>query len=196
MRSHQGKEPQHRRRSPRSGFKNYLHNLSGLDLLKALLYQPTCTINGFLAGYTGVGSKTVLPNTAMAKLDFRLVPNQMPNDILDKLINHLKNHQFEDIQVIDHGSTEPVKTPVTDRFAQLVIDTAGQVYGKNPVVYPTSAGSGPMHLFRNWLGYPIASIGCSHAESRAHAPNENITVDGFVKATKLVTALIHVMGSF
>jgi len=173
------------------GLKEYLHRVSGLDVPKALLYQPTCTINGFLTGYTGMGSKTVLPNKAMAKLDFRLVPHQMPDEIFGKLVRHLKNRGFGDIEVINQGSTEPVKTPITDKFVQTVIKTAEKVYGKEASVYPTSAASGPMHLFRNWLGYPIVSVGCGHAESRAHAPNENITVEGFIKGTKFIATLVH-----
>lgn len=173
------------------GLKEYLHNVSGLDVPKALLYQPTCTINGFITGYTDVGSKTVLPNKAMTKLDFRLVPRQMPDEIFDKLVRHLKNRGFGDIEVINHGSTEPVKTPITDKFVQTVIKTAEKVYNKEASIYPTSAASGPMHLFRNRLGYPVVSVGCSHAESRAHAPNENITVDGFIKGTKFIATLVH-----
>jgi len=173
------------------GLKEYLHNVSGLDVPKALLYQPTCTINGFITGYTDVGSKTVLPNKAMAKLDFRLVPRQMPDEIFDKLVRHLKNRGFGDIEVINHGSTEPVKTPINDKFVQTVIKTAEKVYSKEASIYPTSAASGPMHLFRNRLGYPVVSVGCSHAESRAHAPNENITVDGFIKGTKFIATLVH-----
>jgi acetylornithine deacetylase/succinyl-diaminopimelate desuccinylase-like protein len=68
---------------------------------------------------------------------------------------------------------------------------AERVYKKSAVIYPTSAGSGPMHLFRNWLGYPVVSVGCAHSESRGHAPNENITVDGFITGTKFIAALIH-----
>ncbi|TET19062.1 M20/M25/M40 family metallo-hydrolase [Candidatus Bathyarchaeota archaeon] len=173
------------------GLKEYLHNVSGLDVPKALLYQPTCTINGFITGYTDVGSKTVLPNKAMAKLDFRLVPRQMPDEIFDKLVRHLKNRGFGDIEVINHGSTEPVKTPINDKFVQTVIKTAEKVYSKEASIYPTSAASGPMHLFRNRLGYPVVSVGCSHAESRAHAPNENITVEGFIKGTKFIATLVH-----
>ncbi len=176
------------------GLTEFLHNLSGLEALKALLYNPTCTINGFLTGYTDTGSKTVLPNKAMAKLDFRLVPRQMPEDILMKLKEHLKKHGFGDIEVICHGSTEPVKTPINDRFVQTVIKTAEKVYAKRAVVYPTSAGSGPMHLFRNWLGYPVVSVGCAHAESRGHAPNENITVEGFIKGTKFIANILHDFG--
>ncbi len=171
--------------------KSFLGNLSGLKALKALLYQPTCTINGLLSGYTGTGPKTVLPSRAMAKLDFRLVPRQMPNEILEKLRKHLAKWGFGDIEVIEHGSTEPTKTPITDSFVQIVIKTAEEVYGMKAVVYPTSAASGPMHLFRNWLGYPVVSVGCAHAESREHAPNENITLEGFVKGTKFIAAIIH-----
>jgi len=171
--------------------EEFLHNVSGLDALKALLYNPTCTINGFLSGYTGAGSKTVLPNKATVKLDFRLVPHQMPENIFNKLVKHLKTRGFGDIRVIEHGSTEPVKTPITDKFVRTVVETAEKVYNKKAVVYPTSAGSGPMHLFRNWLGYPIVSVGCAHAESRGHAPNENITIDGFVQGTKFIVAIIQ-----
>jgi len=115
----------------------------------------------------------------------------MPDEIFDKLVRHLKNSGFGDIEVINQGSTEPVKTPITDKFVQTVIKTAEKVYKKEASVYPTSAASGPMHLFRNWLGYPVVSVGCGHAESRAHAPNENITVEGFIKGTKFIATLVH-----
>jgi len=173
------------------GLKEFLHGISGIDALKALLYKPTCTINGIVSGYTGAGSKTVLPNKATVKLDFRLVPRQMPEKILGNLVRHLRTRGFGDIRVIDQGSTEPVKTPITDKFVQMVAKTAEKVYNKRAVVYPTSAGSGPMHLFRNWLGYPVVSVGCAHAESRGHAPNENITIDGFVQGTKFIAAIIQ-----
>ena len=173
------------------GLRSFLHDVSGPEAVRALLHQPTCTINGFLSGYTGTGSKTVLPSKAMAKLDFRLVPHQMPDEIFNKLVNHLKRHGFGAIEVIKHGSTEPTKTPLSDSFVQTVVTTAERVYETKAVVYPTSAGSGPMHLFRNWLGFPVVSVGCAHAESREHAPNENITIDGFVKGTKFMAALIH-----
>ncbi|UCE44060.1 MAG: M20/M25/M40 family metallo-hydrolase, partial [Candidatus Bathyarchaeota archaeon] len=158
------------------GLKSFLHDVSGLEAVRALLTQPTCTINGILSGYTGPGSKTVLPNEAMAKLDFRLVQNQMPDEIFNKLVKHLKNSGFEDVDAIRLGSTEPTKTPIGDDFVQTVAKAAEKVYKNKAVIYPTSAGSGPMHLFRNLLGYPVVSVGCAHAESRGHAPNENITI--------------------
>ena len=170
--------------------KEFLHNRSGLEALKALLCQPTCTINGFVSGYTGKGSKTVLPHEAIAKLDFRLVPNQKSNEIYRKLVKHLKKHGFGDLEIIKHGSTEPTKTPINDPFAKLVTETAKKVYGKKAVIYPISAGSGPMHLFRNFLGYPVVSVGCSHPEANTHAPNENLKIESFIKGTKFIATLI------
>ncbi len=169
----------------------FINKVTGLEAVKALLYEPTCTINGLLTGYTSAGSKTVLPNKAMVKLDFRLVPSQMPDEIFSKLVKHLNRHGFGDIEVTMGGSTEPAKTLATEGFVQTVIKSAEKVYGKKAVVYPTSAASGPLHLFRNWLGYPIVSVGCAHVESRGHAPNENITVEGFATGTKLIATIIN-----
>ncbi|MDI6905181.1 MAG: M20/M25/M40 family metallo-hydrolase [Candidatus Bathyarchaeia archaeon] len=170
--------------------KKFLQNKSGIEALKALLCQPTCTINGFVSGYTGKGSKTVLPHEAVAKLDFRLVPNQNSNEIFRKLVKYLKNRGFGDLEIIKHGCTEPTKTPINDPFVKLVAKTAEKVYGKRAVVYPISAGSGPMHLFRNFLGYPVVSVGCSHPEANTHAPNENLKIKSFIKGTKFIAALI------
>jgi len=172
------------------GLKEFLHKKSGLEALKALLYQPTCTINGLISGYTGKGSKTVLPYEAVAKLDFRLVPNQKSGEIYRKLVRHLKKHGFGDLRIIKHGSTEPTKTPIDNPFVKLVAETAEKIYGKKAVIYPISAGSGPMHLFRNLLGYPVVSAGCSHPEANTHAPNENLKIDSFIKGTKFIATLI------
>ena len=69
------------------GLKEFLQNKSGLEALRTLLYQPTCTINGFVSGYTEKGSKTVLPHEASAKLDFRLVPNQNSTEIFQNSLD-------------------------------------------------------------------------------------------------------------
>ena len=162
-----------------------------MEAKKRLLFSPTCTINGFLTGYTGAGSKTVLPNEASVKLDFRLVPNQRSDEILKKLVDHLKQQGFKDITVNPHGSTEPVKTAPEDKFVDVVTNAALKAYEKKAVVYPTSAGSGPMHLFHDVLQSPIVSAGCSHADAKGHAPNENLTIEGFVKGTKFIATILH-----
>ncbi|MCW4055809.1 MAG: M20/M25/M40 family metallo-hydrolase, partial [Candidatus Bathyarchaeota archaeon] len=163
----------------------------GIEAKRTLFFSPTCTINGILTGYTGPGSKTVLPKEAMAKLDFRLVSNQTSDDIRRKLARHLRKRGFKDIEVTSYGSTEPVRTPVTDTFVSVVTKAAERVYRKKAVIYPTSAASGPMHLFRNILGAPVVSAGCSHADPKTHAPNENLTVEGFITGTKFIAKVLE-----
>ena len=82
----------------------FLRDAEGIDFRKRHMFEPTCTICGIESGYTGEGTKTVLPATAKVKLDFRLVPDQRPKDILDKLRNHLDAHGFSDIQVSTTGT--------------------------------------------------------------------------------------------
>jgi len=173
------------------GLKEFLLKRSGKEALKALLCNPSCTINGMVSGYTGAGSKTIVPRTAMAKLDFRLVPNQTPTEIFGKLVNHLRNSGFKDVKITKYGSTDPAKTPVNDKFVQTVAKTAEKAYGKKAVIYPISPGSGPMHLFKNAYGYPIVSVGCSHPEANVHAPNENLEIESFIKGTKFIALLLQ-----
>jgi acetylornithine deacetylase/succinyl-diaminopimelate desuccinylase-like protein len=177
------------------GLKEFLGKKTGLEAKKNLFYGPTCTINGFLAGYTGSGSKTVLPKEAAVKLDFRLVPRQTSDRIFEKLVKHLQKNGFEDVEIIRYGSSEPTKTPLTDSFVSVVSKAAPKVYGKRAVVYPTSAASGPMHLFRKWLNCPVVSVGCSHPDAKGHAPNENLTIEGFIKGTKFIATILNDFGA-
>ncbi|UCG35935.1 MAG: M20/M25/M40 family metallo-hydrolase [Candidatus Bathyarchaeota archaeon] len=176
------------------GLKEFLHGKRGNEAKKSLLFSPTCTINGFLTGYVGNGSKTVLPRKAMAKLDFRLVPDQRSSEIFNKLVSHMHQRGFADIEAVQHGSTEPTRTPVTHKFVQIVAEAAEKVYEKKTIIYPTSAASGPMHLFRNLLDSPVVSAGCSHADAKGHAPNENLTIDSFIKGTKFMATILNDFG--
>ena len=60
------------------GIESFLNNATGFEAKKAFEGAPSCNICGLVAGYTGEGAKTVLPSKAIAKLDFRLVPDMIP----------------------------------------------------------------------------------------------------------------------
>lgn len=172
------------------GLKRLLLGLEGFEALKRNLYAPTCNICGLISGYTGPGGKTVLPSTAIAKLDFRLVPNQNPDDIYEKLKKHLLIKGYDDIEVKLIGKLHPAKTSLDSDIVKATINAAIKVYGKPPVVYPTMAGSGPMYLFIRNLGIPLSSTGVGYYGSRAHAPNENIRIKDFIEGMKHVAAII------
>lgn len=173
------------------GLEAFLLGVSGLQLIKRNLYQPTCTICGFGAGYTGSGSKTVLPHRAIAKLDFRLVPNQRPDDIVHKLRTHLAQHGFADIEVRELGAEHPARTPVDSLLSKVIQQTTKEIYGRDPVVSPLMAATGPMYELSAQFGIPTVGTGAGYAHSNGHAPNENIRLEDFFQHIKHVALIFE-----
>jgi acetylornithine deacetylase/succinyl-diaminopimelate desuccinylase-like protein len=159
------------------GLHNLLNNMTdGVEMQRSAIFEPSCTICGLTAGYQGPGSKTIIPGGATAKVDFRLVPEQDPDDIVAKLRAHLISAGFPDVTVTCLGSEKPTRTPINHPFVQMVADAATDVYGQPQRLIPMSGGSGPAHPFVEHLGVPIATVGVGYPDSRIHAPNENIRV--------------------
>lgn len=166
------------------------------ELVRDFLFQPTCTIAGLEAGYTGPGSKTVLPREAQAKIDFRLVGRMDPMDVRDKVRRHLDSLGFTDIQLELLGPEHPYRTSLENPFVALVKQTAREAYGSEPIIYPLAAGSGPMYPVGNTLEVPIVSTGCSYWGSGAHAPNENIRLEDFEQGAYHMALLLERFGTF
>lgn len=177
------------------GLKGFLKGTTEtVALIRQAVFEPTCTICGLTSGYQGPGSKTVLPAEASAKVDFRLVPNQSPEEIVAKLRAHLDAHGFTDIQIKLHGGTRPAKVDPDDPFVQMTIATAREIYGREPMVEPIIGGSGPLYPFVHVLNVPVVSAGIGYPGGRTHAPNENIRISDFLKGIKHTARIILGMG--
>ncbi|MBI5303169.1 MAG: M20/M25/M40 family metallo-hydrolase [Chloroflexi bacterium] len=173
------------------GIPAFINGLTGIALLKKYLYEPTCTICGLYSGYIGEGSKTVLPNHAFAKIDFRLVPNLTPDLVLDLLKKHLARRGFDDIEVILTETGEEVaRSPLDSALVRAAVAAAKAVYPTAPILYPTMAGSGPMYPLCQALGIPAVSAGCGWHDSRNHAPNENIRLADYFEHMAFMRELI------
>ncbi len=178
------------------GLKKFIKGVTGFEYKSRHILEPICNICGLDSGYTGPGSKTVLPCVARAKLDFRLVPDQRAEEILSKLRKHLDSHGLSDITIAPTTEGEnPARTPLDSPFANIVASSAKEVFGANPVIVPSMSGSGPMYYFTDTLGLPTAGIGVDYLGSRAHAPDENIRLADFILGTKHVAALLERMAS-
>jgi acetylornithine deacetylase/succinyl-diaminopimelate desuccinylase-like protein len=172
------------------GFKKLIGGLTKENFQKAL-FHPTCNIQGITTGYQGDGNKTVIPAKASAKLDFRLVPDQDPEDILVKLQKHFKEHGFEEIQVKKYGMMWPVKISPDNPFVTLTNQTGEEVYDKSSVMIPMVGGSSPVYAFHKPLGgIPVVRAGVRYWDNRAHAPNEHVRICDFLNGARHIARIL------
>jgi acetylornithine deacetylase/succinyl-diaminopimelate desuccinylase-like protein len=171
--------------------KKFVRGLTGLELKEKHFFEPTCTICGMVSGYTGAGSKTVLPAVASAKIDFRLVPDLTPEKVTTLLRTHLDRRGFADIEVLPGHGEPPSRWPMDSVAANAAIEACRSAYQTEPVVYPLLAGSGPMAQVCDTLGIPVAGFGSGNAASANHAPNENIAVADYIDHIRAFGRFLH-----
>ena len=163
------------------GAGSFVGEMNGSQAKKALVQRPTGNIAGIWSGYTGPGSKTVLPKEIHCKMDFRLVPDQDPDELLKKMREYLDKNGFSDAR-IDLESMEPAaRTSYKDPFAQAAIRAAETTYGVKPIIELSSPGTGPLYLFTRRYKMPSVDIGVSSQGSAIHAPNENLGLENLRK---------------
>ncbi|MFH0888744.1 MAG: M20/M25/M40 family metallo-hydrolase [Planctomycetota bacterium] len=177
------------------GINKFLLGLTGKPLLKRHFYQPALNINGLTSGYQGPSHKTVLPKQASAKIDFRLVPNQNPQDILKKLRRHLNSKGFGDVKISYSDGYPPGRTasnhPFMRKYMPILNNIAKNIFGHKFIIEPTSPGSGPMYLIDRYLKIPCIGFGIGgHPGANIHAPNENIIITDYEKGVKFIIELL------
>jgi len=168
----------------------FSEDLHGVELLKRYLYSPTINIDGIWGGYTGPGTKTVLPHLVRAKVDIRLVPRMKTDDIVRKVRDHLNRHGFGEIQVEVHDCYPWSQVSVREEVVQAMIRTY-RLHGHEPEIWPRTGGSAPFYLFNQPpLNLPYVSGGLGHG-SRAHSPNEYIVVEGIRENEKSIVTFLY-----
>lgn len=177
------------------GINKFVNDIKDIEVKKAMAGGSTCNIVGLVAGYNGEGAKTVLPATALAKIDFRLVPNMVPEKQFERLKNHLKENGFgDDIEVkFIHGEAA-ARTPVSDPFVKEVEESAKEIFG-TAVIRISSAATGPMYSFVKVLNAPCISVGSTYVYARIHSPNEFARIDLLNKTTKCIGNIMEKFAS-
>jgi len=173
------------------GISEFALGRDGVDAIRARAYEPTANIQGIVAGYNGPGTKTIIPNEARVRLDFRLIPNIQPADAIRKLKAHLEKHGFGHIEVkAFDGAEPPYKISVKEDISQAIIAAATEVYGELPVVNGVSAeGAILRHV---WI--PCVLTGFANPGANLHAPDENIHVDKYLQGIKYAAAIMEHFG--
>ena len=160
-------------------------DLTGQDALREMLLRPTANIAGIQSGYTGPGSKTIVPSEAFVKMDFRLVAGQSPGPVLELIRSHLRKRGFEDIEVVDLHGVEPAKTPIDSAVVETAVETWRDLGRDEAIVYPTIGGSGPTSLMTAELGIPTIMTGSvANVDSRLHSPNEWVRLEDYFETIR------------
>jgi len=164
---------------------------NGDDLKETLYFKPTINIEGIQSGYNSAGVKTVLPATATAKAEARLVPNMDPDVTLQRIKDHLQEQGLSDIVVTKTLGQPGYRSDMSDSEILRVIDVTAYYYKAQPIVIPTSPGTGPMFYIHEALQAPIASLGIGYSHALDHAPNENIRLTDYNQHIDVIKELIR-----
>lgn len=168
---------------------SFKYRTAGIELLKDGLYHPIINIDGLHAGYTGKGTKTVLPRSAIARIDIRFGPNMEPEEVIEKIKNHLARGGYEDIEVRVRDNYSWSKTGFHEEIVQRFI-ASYRDHGRNPEVWPMATWAAPYFVFSRILRLPVVSGGLGHG-GRQHNPDEYMTTEGLREFEKFVVTFLY-----
>jgi acetylornithine deacetylase/succinyl-diaminopimelate desuccinylase-like protein len=151
-------------------------------------------VNGLGGGFQGVGTKTVIPREAFAKLTFRLVPGQEPESVMARVRAHLERHCPAGVKLALHGghAGEPYLMDPQSSFGLAAQRALRRAFDGKEVALIREGGSIPIvNTFRRVLGTDTILLGLALPDCRAHAPNENFPVENFTLGARLNRALLE-----
>jgi acetylornithine deacetylase/succinyl-diaminopimelate desuccinylase-like protein len=153
--------------------------------------RPTLDVNGITGGYQGDGAKTIIPSYASCKITMRLVPNQEPIDICNKLEKYLLKIAPKSVRVkVDkHGGAKGVVVPTDGPWLDAAARAIRQGFGKDPV-FMKEGGSIPIvGDFKEILGLNTLLIGFGQVDDNIHSPNERFRIRDFERGCRTAAAL-------
>jgi acetylornithine deacetylase/succinyl-diaminopimelate desuccinylase-like protein len=178
----------------RAGITGFVGGVSGREALRRLYGQPSLAICGIEGGAQGPGQKLVLPAEARAKIEFRLVPDQDPDEILAALRAHLDRGGFTDVGIEVQGSCPPYTIAADGWLPRLLLDTAARVYPNGAVLTPVATGIGNRYVFSRWTRMPIAGFAIGYAGYQIETNDEHIRGEDYREQAKWVATILAALG--
>lgn len=170
---------------------------TGRHVLEQIWSRPTCDVNGIIGGYTGTGSKTVIPAQASAKFSFRLVGKQNPEAIRDAFRAFVRSQLPPDCdaEFLSHGASPALQLPLDSPYLKKARDALAAEWGR-PAVLKGSGGSIPIvGNFRRDLGMDSLLIGFGVDDDRIHSPNEKYNLSSFHKGARSWARILDALRS-
>ena len=164
---------------------------AGKTTLEKLWTRPTCEVNGLLSGYTGEGAKTVLPSVAMAKVSFRLVPDQDP-DVVERLLrSHFDTVTPPGVTATVHAlhGGRPWRAELSGPLYDAARAALKAAFGRDPVIVGEGGSIPVVSDFERILKAPVLLVGFGLPGENAHAPDEWISVENIRRGTRAMAML-------
>ena len=165
-----------------------VHGEAGYTTLERTTIRPTLDVNGIWGGYTGEGSKTVLPSKAYAKISMRLVPNQSEKKITALFSEHFKAIAPPSVKVkvnYHHGG-QPAVTPTDTPEYQAAALAMEQTFGKTPIPQRGGGSIPIVALFEQVLNVKTVLMGFGLDSDSIHSPNEHYGVFNYYKGIETI----------
>jgi acetylornithine deacetylase/succinyl-diaminopimelate desuccinylase-like protein len=157
------------------GVGRWVDGQTGVDAIMEYLYMPTLNVDGIWSGYTGEGTKTILPHIATAKVDSRLPLGLDPEQALAKIRKHLDDGGFEDIEIRKFSGYPGAQTSVDAALVRAAIGVFNK-RGIDVAVRPRLAGSAPFYQFTERLDLPLVFAALGYGTG-AHGPDEFMVIE-------------------
>ena len=166
---------------------------AGYSTLERLWGRPTAEINGIGGGYQGMGTKTVIASHAMAKLTFRLVPNQKGEEILDLAKQHLRKNLPPGVtlELTDGHSGPWYLTDPHSAQSQAAQRALRKAFNADVAVIREGGSIPIVSEFRNILGVETLLLGLALPDCRAHSPNENFPLENLDAGIRMNKAVLQ-----
>jgi len=181
------------------GIKAWPKGEAGYSTLERLWMRPTLDVNGMWGGYTGAGSKTVIPNEAFAKLTMRLVPGQDPQAAKQAVIDHLKAHlpAYATLEIYgDRGQSGAYAVPPKHPLLEAALSALEQTSGQVPVKVRIGASLPLTEIMQRVLGLDTVMFSFALSDENFHAPNEffrlSSITDGLAAWVKIIRQIANI----
>ena len=163
------------------------------EYVERLLCHPNLNVAGLDAGYDGEGMKTVLPSRARAKIDFRLVADQDPDDVFDSLSRHVEERAPAgvDVTLSRVAAMAPQRTSADSPVVEPALRAVREGWNADPILKPSLGGSVPTYVFADTLDVPCLVVPYANADENNHAPDENIALACFRAGARTTVALLE-----
>ncbi len=155
--------------------------------------RPTLEVNGLLSGFTGQGSKTVLPAWAMAKISCRLVPDQTPEKVYKQMLQYMKQHASKSIrwEVTNLHNSGVAITEKDSVGVQAMSKALEQTWGKRPLFKREGGSIGVVVQLQKHAGVDSVLTGFGLPDDNQHSPNEKLHLPTWYKGTEAFVNLFY-----